>query len=70
MQGVFFIAKKKGGHPMSQNTHIFNRFTGYSTADCACRFCLHYRGKKRACSLEACCCDDIRQEAQRREKAA
>ena len=55
---------------MGNNTRIYNRFEWWSVADCDCQFCVHYRGKKRPCSLEVCCVEDIRQEAFQREQAA
>ena len=51
---------------MSDYTRIYNKFTGYSTADYACEWCLHWRGKKRGCRLEECCCMEERLEAARR----
>jgi hypothetical protein len=55
---------------MGNNTHIYNRFKWWSVADCGCEFCVHYRGSKVPCPLNVCCCEDIRQEALRREQAA
>ena len=33
---------------MGSNTHRYNRFKGYTAADCDCRYCIHYGGKKKA----------------------
>ena len=54
---------------MGQNTRIFNRWQGYSVADCDCRWCLH-KGRKGRCKLPKCCCDDERREALECEKRA
>lgn len=55
---------------MTKNTRIYNRFPGYSTADCTCEYCLHRGGKKRPCRLDECCCVHERQEAALREQGA
>lgn len=55
---------------MGRNTRIYNRFEWWSVADCACEYCIHYCGEGRPCPLKVCCCEDIRQEALRREQAA
>jgi len=41
---------------VSKETHIYNRFKGYTAADCDCRYCLHYGGKKKGCLIPVCCC--------------
>jgi hypothetical protein len=51
------------------NSRILNRWKGYSTSDCACKYCLYFRGIKHGCSLEACCCAAERAEAREREQA-
>jgi hypothetical protein len=51
---------------MGHNTRIYHRFQGYTTADCRCCYCAYWRGKKRGCAPEACCCADERAEAFRR----
>ena len=56
--------------PMGKNTRIYDRFEFWSVEDCACEYCVHYGGKDRPCLLDVCCCDDIRQEAVRREQGA
>lgn len=55
---------------MTSNTRIYNRFKGYTTEDCSCKYCLHKGGKKRPCLLDKCCCADERAEALKREQAA
>lgn len=41
---------------MGPNTRRYNRFTGYTTEDCACKYCLHYGGKRMGCMVPQCCC--------------
>ncbi len=55
---------------MTDYTRIYNRFTGYTTEDCACEYCLHYGGKERLCMLDECCCMEERAEALKREQGA
>jgi len=55
---------------MTNNTRIYNRFTGYTTDDCACDACLYFGGKKRPCLLDECICMEERQAALEREQAA
>ena len=55
---------------MNNTTRIYNRFSGYTTEDCRCEYCLHYGGNVRPCLLDECCCVAERQEAARREQAA
>ena len=55
---------------MTNNTRIYNRFKGYTTADCACELCLHYGGKDCPCLLDECVCMEERQAALEREQAA
>ena len=52
------------------NVRIYQRFEWWSVQDCDCEYCLYYRGKKRPCAHESCCCKDVLAEAIRREKAA
>lgn len=54
--------------PITQSTRVYNRFKGYSAADCDCRYCLHYGGKPRGCTVEACCCAEERRQAYERER--
>ena len=55
---------------MGNNTRIYNHFDWWAVADCDCVHCVNYAGKNDHCPLEACCCDDIRQEALRRGQGA
>lgn len=55
---------------MTNNTRIYNRFTGYSTEDCRCEYCLHRGDQERPCLLDECCCTEERMEAARREQVA
>ncbi|GHU58612.1 hypothetical protein AGMMS49975_25370 [Clostridia bacterium] len=54
----------------SKNTRIYDKFTYWSVADCDCKFCAFYRGKKRGCSFDECYCAEERDEVYRREQAA
>ena len=47
---------------MGKTVRQFNKFQ-YFAEDCDCQYCVYYGGKKRGCTLTACCCDDIRQDA-------
>ena len=51
-------------------TRIYNRFTYWSVADCACENCVNYAGEGKKCPLDKCCIEDIKREAIRRETAA
>jgi hypothetical protein len=55
---------------LKNTTRIYNRFEYWSLDDCSCVHCLFYAGARLGCRLESCCCDDIRREALRRERAA
>jgi hypothetical protein len=55
---------------MGQNTYIYNRWQGYTAADCDCCYCVHYMGKNHPCPLEVCCCTEERKSALRREQVA
>jgi len=52
---------------VGSNTHIFNRWKGYTLDDCACEFCIHFVGINEPCPLDACCCAKERYEAFLRE---
>jgi len=52
---------------MGSNTRIYNRWQGYTLADCACEYCANYPGKDKPCPLEVCCCAEERREAFLRE---
>ena len=43
-------------------TRIYDRFQ-YHLADTDCSVCLYWKGSKHGCSLTACCCEDIKNEA-------
>jgi len=52
---------------MKSNTRIYNRFTGYTTEDCDCKYCLYYAKKEKCCTLPECCCLGERQQAYEQE---
>ena len=37
---------------MGDNTHIFDRWKGYTLDDCRCEFCIHFAGINKPCPLE------------------
>lgn len=41
----------------------------YSMEDMECQYCLHYKGKRKPCPLDVCCCAEEKQEAMRRAQA-
>jgi len=47
---------------MTEFTRIQRKFQ-YHLEDTRCDACLYYKGKKRGCSLTACCCEDIKHDA-------
>ena len=53
---------------LGKNTRIYEKFRYYSLADCNCAFCLFYKGKRRGCSLEVCCCAEEKAAAVAREQ--
>ena len=53
---------------MKQHTRMIDRFTGYTVADCDCKLCLYYGGKRRGCTVKKCCCEAERAEAVTREE--
>lgn len=56
---------------MKGNTKIYNKFKGYSLADCACEYCLYYGGKrsgKVTCLSEECVCKEEIADAKCRER--
>lgn len=56
---------------MKGNTKIYNKWDGYSLADCACEYCLYYGGKrcgKVRCLADGCVCKDEIEKAKRRER--
>jgi len=54
---------------MCSNTEVYDKFEGYTLADCRCTLCQFYKGKKRRCSLShsECCCAEEKIEALMRE---
>ena len=58
--------QKKGG---GSGTRIYDKFEGYSLEDCACEFCIHYKGKSKPCGQDVCCCAEEKAEALLREVA-
>jgi len=50
---------------MTEYTRIHNQFE-YHLEDCDCLYCLYRVSKsinKKGCSMESCCCSEIRAEA-------
>ena len=50
---------------------ILNRWKGYSVADCDCKYCLYYGGKRHGkvkCLADECVCKDELKAAARRER--
>lgn len=50
---------------------VLNQWRGYTVADCDCKYCLYYGGRKKGevnCLAEECVCKEELQEALRREK--
>lgn len=48
---------------MSSISHVFNKFTGYTAADCDCKWCRYNGGKAKGCLVEVCCCLEERIQA-------
>lgn len=40
----------------------------YTLADCSCKYCLYYQGKKKPCPLPVCCCAEEKRLAMERER--
>ena len=53
---------------MGSSTRIYSKFEFWSVADCTCELCQFYSNKHKSCTLDACCIEDIRQEAIKREE--
>lgn len=56
---------------MKNNTKIYNKFEGYTTQDCDCRYCLYYGGNRKSkviCLADSCVCKEEIKEARRRER--
>ena len=52
-------------------TRILNRWQGWSLADCDCKYCLFYGGKrhgKAKCLADDCVCKEEIEAAARRER--
>ena len=49
--------------PKKQNVRNVNKWQGYYLEDTDCQYCLYYKGKKRGCTLTACSCEDIKNDA-------
>ena len=47
---------------MGNTVKVYDKFE-YFLDDTDCMYCLYWRGKRRGCSLTACCCDDIKLDA-------
>ena len=57
---------------MAGMTRIFNRWQGYTVADCDCGLCLYYSGRKGKevnCLAKDCVCKEELKEAIRRERS-
>ncbi len=55
---------------MKQSTRIYNKWRGYTLADCDCKYCVYYGGKRKGkiiCLTEQCICADEIREAAKRE---
>lgn len=55
---------------MKGTTRIYDKWQGYTLADCDCRYCLYYGGEKKGtdCLSEECVCAREIQEAIARER--
>ncbi len=57
---------------MRETTRIYNRWQGYTLADCDCKYCLYYGGKRKGeviCLAGECVCKAELREAARRERS-
>ena len=54
---------------MGPNTCIADKFEFWSSADCACEYCVHFK-KGKPCPFDVCCIADIKAEVLLREVAA
>lgn len=41
---------------MGPNTRRYDKFKGYTAADCDCKWHLHNGGKRQGCLAFVCCC--------------
>ena len=56
---------------MKNNTKIYNKWQGYTLADCDCGYYLYYGGKRKnkvICLADSCVCKEEIREARRRER--
>ena len=56
---------------LSMAKRVLNQWRGYTVADCDCKYCLYYGGRKKGevnCLAEECVCKEELQEALRRER--
>jgi hypothetical protein len=47
----------------NQDMKNANKWQGYYLEDTDCADCLYYKGKRRGCTLTACSCEDIKNDA-------
>ena len=55
---------------MGSTTRIYDRWQGYTLADCRCEYCVNFPGKDKPCPLAVCCCEKEKREAFLREYGA
>lgn len=76
---VVYTADGKGGvyqhGEVTKNVAtIYNKFKGYTLADCDCRYCLYYGGRRKSkiiCLVDGCvCADEIRQAKKMKERSS
>lgn len=56
---------------MKGNTRIYNKWQGFTLADCDCKYCVYYGGKRKGkifCLTEKCACEDEIRQAKERER--
>jgi hypothetical protein len=53
---------------MQKSMKIYEKWSGYTLADCECIYCLYY-AKNQGCSRMVCCCLEEKAEAMEREKS-
>ena len=56
---------------MTKYTRILNRWTGWTLADCDCKYCLYYGGKRHGkvkCLADDCFYKEETEAAARRER--
>lgn len=55
---------------MKSNIRIYNRLKGYTLADCDCKYCAYYDGRRKGkiqCLSEKCVCLNEIKDAKERE---